>query len=593
LETQLSGMDEEASRQALERRLERLRELSEYALPLIRRLAALPRAAVWGDWISALTDLAGEAIREPVAVAAVLEELHPMATLGPVGLAGVLRVLADRLTNLRLEPPARRFGRVFVGSVEDARGMQFHTVFLPGLAEGLFPRRVTEDPLLLDDVREQLPGLVRNRTRAERERLLLQIATGAGTRLDVSYPRMDSAQSRPRVPSFYALEVARLAEGHFPRLDEFRQKARGAADARLGWPAPSRPEQAIDDAEYDLAVLAGERVRGMARYMVEANPALGRSLRIRWNRWEKRNWNDADGLIGPVPALARHQLAARPYSATALQRFAVCPYQFLLHSIHRLQEREVPSAIERLDALTRGVLFHEVLRRFLDAQDPDADLAEALDLADRTLDSVAETFAEDLAPAIPRVWQSEMEDIRGDVRGWLREMSRERAWQPVSWEQEFDADLDGRARLSGRIDLLERHTVTSVLRITDHKTGKPPAERPAFLGQGELMQPLLYAMAAEKSLGATVSGGRLFYCTQRGEYQEAFVPLSETARAHAAEALEIIGQATRDGSFPAAPRAGACAVCPYRAVCGPYEEERARKKNPAGLESLARLRSIP
>ena len=79
---------------------------------------------------------------------------------------------------------------MFVGSPHQARGRSFRVVFVPGLAERLFPRRPHEDPLLLDDRREQVDaGLALQATRGARERLLLQLAAGAATeRLYISFP---------------------------------------------------------------------------------------------------------------------------------------------------------------------------------------------------------------------------------------------------------------------------------------------------------------------------------------------------------------------------------------------------------------------
>ena len=53
------------------------------------------------------------------------------------------------------EPPSRRFGRVFVGTPQQARGRSFRVVFVPGLAERMFPQKPREDPLLLDALRTQ------------------------------------------------------------------------------------------------------------------------------------------------------------------------------------------------------------------------------------------------------------------------------------------------------------------------------------------------------------------------------------------------------------------------------------------------------
>ena len=52
-----------------------------------------------------------------------------------------------------------------------------------------------------------------------------------------------------------------------------------------------------------------------------------------------------------------------------------------------------------------------------------ANLADVLQVADRVLDQVAASYEEQLAPAIPRVWKSEIEDLRTDLRGWLQHIA--------------------------------------------------------------------------------------------------------------------------------------------------------------------------
>ena len=58
-------------------------------------------------------------------------------------------------------------------------------------------------------------------------------------------------------------------------------------------------------------------------------------------------------------SLAKHQFSARSFSATALQNYASCPYRFFLSAILRFNLRQEPAAIEVIDPLTRGSLFHE------------------------------------------------------------------------------------------------------------------------------------------------------------------------------------------------------------------------------------------
>jgi hypothetical protein len=60
-----------------------------------------------------------------------------MAAVGPITLNDVLQVISDLLLEVGVPPPAQRYGAVFVGPVEAARGMSFDAVFVPGLAERL------------------------------------------------------------------------------------------------------------------------------------------------------------------------------------------------------------------------------------------------------------------------------------------------------------------------------------------------------------------------------------------------------------------------------------------------------------------------
>ena len=622
------GQKEEGRRPHLEREIARLRNLERFALPLIDRLAALPRHAAWGDWIDHLTALAAAALRRPESVLSVLAELQAMADVGPVGLDEVSGVLSDRLRFLRREPPLRRYGHVFVSGIDEVRGRVFDIVFLPGLCEGLFPTRAHEDPILLDVYRAKVaqasacvPALLRvqdDRVADERRRLHIACAA-ARARLVFSYPRMDAVESRPRVPSFYALEIVRAAHGRLPELRQFEEHARRGAPSRLDWPAPLEPLEAIDDAEFDLAALGRTDAQGSGNYLIAANRYLADSLR-RYARRNRTAWFPADGIVEPDAAtravLATQRLAARSYSPSALQHFAACPYRFLLHAIHRLRPREEKVALEQMDPLTRGALFHQAqFRLFGELQSAQLlpmrpqNAARILEIADGVLDRVAADNEEKLAPAIPRVWRSEIEDLRIDLRGWIQQVAAlDDGWIPAHFEFSFgiqpdelrdphstnaEAVLDNGVRLRGAIDLIEKHPLRGTLRITDHKTGKPPQELPKYVGGGTLLQPLAYALAAETLLGASAEVSRLSYCTERGGHQEIRFDITPRHRAFFTHAMSIIDGQIDRGFLPAAPQSGACGMCDYLPVCGPNEERRTARKRREPLEALQDLRNIP
>ena len=616
------GVEEQAERERLQRELERLSALERLALPLIEDLHALPAAADWREWLGALSQLAARALVNPEPVLTVLSELRPMAEVGPVALDEVYGVLLARLRTLRLEPPHRRYGRVFVGSIDEARGRVFDIVFLPGLAEGLFPRRANEDPLLLDALRRGIsPHLKTNDERVAEERLLLRTAAAsAGAKFIASYPSMDLTQGRPRVPSFYALEIARAIEGHVPPLRRFENQLGANAEARLVWPAPADPKHAIDDAEYDFAWLAAHREQtGGARYLLEVNPHLGRSLRSRWKRWE-RKWSYADGFVNPDEAtrglLAGLRLAGHDYSPSALQNYAACPYRFMLNGVLHLKERQEPAAIEQLDPLTRGALVHEVQREFLRwwRQDSSTDSTKLLARLD-------EVLTQYLGPVCGKDRTSDRASVALGTRGrahrsarvarglvgpgdgmgaavfragvWARdrrrvERQRARSGQP--------SRTGCRGRRSGPWFYRSGGTQPSHWIAADHgsQNGRPPEREPAYIAGGTVLQPVLYSLAAEQMLGARAEIGRLFYCTQRGNYTEYAIDIDARARQYFARAMQLIDDSLAAGFLPAAPAEKACTLCDYKPVCGPHEELRVKRwKDQESLEGVNELRRLP
>ena len=617
--------EDEARAASRQRQLDDLGALRAFALPLLDALAALPAAAFWGEWLEQLTALATQALREPSRVLALLSELAPMAPVGPVSLSEVRLVLGRRLGELPTPPAQKRQGRVFVAPVAISRGLSFEVVFVPGLAEKLFPQKVVEDPLLPDRERRKLPGLDRNEDRVAAERLALRVAVGAAARqLVLSWPRLDLQQARARVPSFYGLEVVRAAEGALPAFAALSRKAEQAGAARAGWPAPREPGDAIDEAEHDLALLEKAfrlpeaESRGIAHYLLDANPHLKRALRSRARRWLKR-WTPADGLVQPSPealALLQTQLpSARPYSPTALQNYASCPYKFVLQAVHRLAPREVPERIDEIDPLARGSLIHEVQFKLLSELQKSGELPlkparleHARSRLAAVLAEVAAEWSDKLDPAIERVWEDCIASVNGDLREWLRRMTEDETWTPWRFELSFglpdtlqrDAHsvatpvkLDEGVLVRGSIDLVEQAR-DGALRATDYKTGKAWAQPGTIIGGGSTLQPALYALVLEKLFpGTRVQDGRLYYCTYTGEFSEVPVPLDTAARGSVKVLVDTLAAAVTQGFLPAAPKERECERCDYLSVCGPAELARVKRKPAEALQPLVQLRGMP
>ncbi len=609
---------------ALDRDIADSAELSAFAGPVLDACDRLPDRAPWEEWIAELESLARVSLRKPEPVLAVLAELRALVGSPPVALDQVLVVLEQRLTDLDRPPPSKRFGRVFVAVPRELRGRSFRVVFVPGLTERVFPARVREDPLLVDDARRSLSlELATNDQRSLDERLALLCAMGAATESAVlSYPRVEAELGRPRVPSFYALDVARAISARLPDVEEMQRDAVRVADARLDWPAPRDPARAIDELEHDLSVLrdlldakAEDKPEGRGRYLLEENTHLARALRARFSRYDRNTITPNDGLVMPSPenltALATHSLRTRAFSVSALQLYAACPYRFYLSAILGLAPRDTPQRVETLEPTTRGDLFHRVAAELTRALSDEGLLPiaattvpESLVYAKEKLHALfakAKSDLEDaLQPVVPRVFDADCAEVLADLEVLLdTDLVVENEHTPIFVDLGFGVPkyehidphgtttpvtLRGGFLLRGAIDAVEKNRITGKLRVTDYKTGGARQTGVLSIGGGEVLQPVLYSLAVEALRGTTfaadaeVTEARLSYATKRGGYTDRVVRIDAHAIGRATDALEAIDDAVRDGFLMARPKKDACKICSFKPICGSHEEARTHRK---------------
>ena len=296
-----------------------------------------------------------------------------MAPVGPVELDEVQIVLGPRLRDLTEPPPRRRYGRVFVGTTRAARGMAFDVVFVPGLAENVFPGKILEDPLLLDEQRRGARAAgPAHRARTRRSRAARAPARGgcgapAGVAVVPSRRRREGASARalvlrPRGAEGGRGPAARTRCAH-TRAPSRRQAPGSAGPRRRIRASPSTRPSTISRSWRRSCRPTRRRPPARRSYLLEANPHLARALRARGRRW-LRSWKAADGLVDPDElaraALARHQMSERAVLADRAPALRRLPVPLLPAGDPEAGAARGARAIDVLDPLTRGGLFHDV-----------------------------------------------------------------------------------------------------------------------------------------------------------------------------------------------------------------------------------------
>ena len=618
-----------AAHRAARARPAQSRHLRAFALPIIDALALARRGDVGRVARSVRRARAARAAAARRGCCASLAELRPMAAIGPVSLEEARDVAARSAADARREPPAHRYGRVFVGTPHQARGRAFRVVFVPGPGRTDVSAAAARGPAAARRAARaarrgaRRPGRSRqHRASAAAARRRRGDASGCGCRI-----RGSTSPSRARAcrRSTRSTSCARSPDG-FPIIASCASGGRRAA-ARA-WPGRRRrdPVDAIDDLEHDLSVLQaaarlarpgdGEGPRALPASAERRAAALGdQPMGARPSRVDA-----GDGLIRVArhdqadarraAAAARGRTRCRRCSGSRRVRTSSCSRRSTGSSRRRSRSRS-----SRLDPLTRGSLFHEVQAEFFRAMQARRRAAgRRATLARRARDArrasstaVAAEYAERLAPAIDRVWRDEIAEHAPRPRHLGAEAAGRADWRPDVLRVQLRADrrgarsaeparirslVDGRFVLRGSVDLIEHRAGSDVLRITDHKTGKNRSTPELIVGGGACCSRCSTASRSNRASASRCVAGACSTARRPAASSSTRSRSTTTPRGRASQALEIIDRAIELGFLPAAPSERACTWCDFRPVCGPREEERvqAQGRGQAGRSRRAEER---
>jgi len=589
----------------------RARGLRDFALAVIDDLTdAATRDRPWPDhaaWArERLARLIGGAARRdgwPVAerkaaerVELGLERLAALGSVeGPVGLDVFIRTL-----QLELDADLGRVGRfgegVLVGPVAMGVGLDLDLVVIVGLAEGSFPTAVRDDSLLPDHEREVVGGqLALRRERVGREHRELLASLAGARRHVLCLPRGDLRRSNERVPSRWAVELASAMAGDRWSSRELLRTAVGwvehvpsfdAGLRRVGFPATEQ--------EYRLRALLADPVAQSEPDAIARSPdaVLARGAAAvtarRGTRFTPFDGNLA-GLDIPSPA----SIAT---SATRLERWAGCPFAYLMADVLDVAEVEHPEDLLRISPLTRGGLVHRALEQFVGevlVRDPGRQPTPDEPWSETDHERMAAIGAvlcdEYQARGLtgrPIFWRRDRRDILEELRLFLLHDSDDRAARrsrPVAAELPFGLPgsaleavalrlPDGRTvRLRGKADRVDRAEDGTVY-VIDYKTGSATSfaslsEQDPDL-QGRKLQLPVYAEAARLHQGrpdAPVVAEYWFVSIAAG-FERRGYPVNAEVLERVSQTLGTIVAGIEAGVFPAHPTATSSSprvACPY------------------------------
>ncbi|HET6328803.1 MAG TPA: PD-(D/E)XK nuclease family protein, partial [Planctomycetaceae bacterium] len=302
-----------------------------------------------------------EALGEVLCEAAQVRELlNDRRTMSLAEFARLLRDLFESQTIV--ESPAEQ-GRVRLVEASDVRNLDIPYLFLTGLSEASFPRGRRDDCFYSaaerrDFLRKDRSGLEPSTPQQDEMLLFYSIVTRARRCLTLSYPSVSSS-GQPLFPSPYVTAVRDLF--YRPAI---------VPDGQIDLdPVPSR-DRVLSTADLRLAAtdeLHSGRpglFRTLATDLTNQSAARGILAAAEMDsfRFEQNGFTPFEGMLQHAPSIARFATKYSPdyqFSATQLERYATCPFRFLMSDVLKLEPND--SIEPEIDPRKRGLLLHRVL----------------------------------------------------------------------------------------------------------------------------------------------------------------------------------------------------------------------------------------
>lgn len=577
-------------------RLRRDRADAEILADFVKDLAAatsqVAQATTWSSKVTAAKSLLGHLLGttrhrmtwpevEQAAVDRVEDALSRLADLDEIDPNPSMGAFS-RALRAEFSVPGGRHGTfgegVTYGPLSAAVGQDLDAVFVLGMSEGQCPAQRRDDALLPDSARNLTSNaeLPLRATAIDREHrlFLAMLASAPPERRCITFARGDLRGGGHSRPSRWLLDTAKALAGARIHSSDFASLGAPLIEVVPSYTAGLHTAPVLASlVERDVAVLARHVALGGDPQSHPVSALVAGGLACLAAR-QSNSFTAWDGNLAGCALLSPAH--GEILSATRLESWAVCGFQYFLRHVLGLAGRDDPEHIRVISPIDRGSLVHVILERFLrwvisnGAPSPD----EPWNTTHRER---LQAFAKDAFVEYERAgrtgrpinWRVMKDELSALLDNFLdaddvcRKTTR---CQPAHAEMAFGMDgrppveielSDGRRiRFRGkadRVDVAESgHHI-----VFDYKTGQGNQYKRIEQGDpvraGHTLQLGLYAQAARQILGATEASAYYWLINSEAAFSQHGYAWDDVRRSRLVEAIEAIVDGIEAGVFPYVP----------------------------------------
>lgn len=569
------------------------------------------------DFISRYSRVSHELDGEArVAIIERLDEIQSI-TKKKMSFADAINHIDSTIREINVGQSGPASGCLHVAShLSGGRSGRRHT-YIMGCDAQTFPGTVMQNPILLDEERAGISASLLTSSEFLKEKLYrsaLLLSSLSGN-ITLSFSSFDVIENRESFPSSILLQIYRLISGKVhASYSEFKRS--------LGDPAGYVPAGAqLDTADFWIgSFFRREGLRMADSTVFHCYPGLLQGLKAKEAR-ETDTMTEYDGILYPADKeLDPRENKSLVISASALEKFARCPFAYFLHyilGVRATEEIEFEPHVW-LDAKQRGSLLHELFYRFMkeisDKREKPS-VQKHTPLIASFLEKIIAEYREALPPPSEAIFAQEKKRLQKAVQIFLKtEEIRSVKYTPVFFELAFGCEDAERGmqepvtiavgsgkkfNAMGRIDRIDK-IAKGEYAVTDYKTGSARTfdEKKVFNG-GKTIQHALYAIAAEKIVQKLL-GNKTAKITESGYLfpteREIGRPIYPERRdGEFIQLLDTIFDALRAGIFMPTDDEKECDYCDYAEICGEdvVSSVKLKRSNAAnaGIELLRQLKT--